>query len=356
MEKTGNKHFLICPLNWGLGHASRCIPIIEKLIVLGQKVSIASDGVALDLLKAEFPEIPAFELPSYNIRYRYESMMVNLVLQSPGIFRTVKKEKKVIAKLIEQEGIDIILSDNRFGCRSSRIPSIYITHQSSIEAGALIPSLFANYVHKKWFKRFDECWIPDFMDKNNLAGKLSTPPRGIKSFYIGPLSRFGQAKSQRLNKYNAIFILSGPEPQRTYFEKLIVQQLQGLAGDYLLVRGTSANTTEKYPNNLEVQGLVTAKRLEKLIGQSEIMVCRSGYSSVMDLFYLEKKALLVPTPGQTEQEYLAKYLFNRNLYYFKTQNKLDLKHDLKRTLEFPGFQNFIESWLLGEAIAKWINY
>lgn len=356
MSELSKKHFLICPLNWGLGHATRCIPIIKKLILLGQKVSIASDGIALKLLQEEFPELPAYELPSYNIRYRFESIIVNMLLQSPGIFRTVHKEKNAIREIVQQASVDIIISDNRFGCRFSSIPSIYITHQSSIEAGALIPSLFASFVHKNWFKKFDECWIPDFLEDNNLAGKLSAPARGIRSFYIGPLSRFNQGNVVQPITHQAIFVLSGPEPQRSYFEQIILNQLSDLQGKFILVRGTSNPLSGNLPNNLEVFDLLTASALEQLISQSEIIVCRSGYSSVMDLYYLGKKALLVPTPGQTEQEYLAEYLLVQKRYYFNTQSKLDLKSDLKKALDFSGFQEFRERWTLDELIAKWINY
>lgn len=355
-EHSKHKHFLVCPLNWGLGHATRCIPIIQQLLKSNQSVSIAGDGISLQLLRKEFPELNAYELPGYNIEYKYASLAINILLQIGKIFKTVKAEKNVIQKIVEDNKIDIIISDNRFGCRNKNTSSIYMTHQSNIEAGDAILSFFVNYVHKNWIRRFDECWIPDFHDDHNLAGTLSAPPQGIRSQYIGPLSRFKAADRTVKKVYDAIFILSGPEPQRSYFEQKIMTQLKNINGKFIVIRGHQAPYKKSIPSHVELVSLAQSKLLFQLIEQSEIIVCRSGYSSIMDLFNLQKPAILIPTPGQTEQEYLARILNEKGLYYAVKQKDLMLDSHLAHAKDFKGFQISKPNHLLSEAIQKWINY
>jgi uncharacterized protein (TIGR00661 family) len=350
------KHFLICPLNWGLGHASRCIPIIRQLLSFEQKVSIAGDGLSLELLKKEFPTADFYNLPSYNIQYKYPSMALNMVLQSRKLFNAIRAERKHVELLVKNENIDVIISDNRFGCRSSNIPSIYITHQSSIEAGGIVSSLFATRIHKSWFSKFDECWIPDFDNENNLAGNLSAPPRGIKSLYIGPLSRFKYESSTSAIKYNGLFILSGPEPQRSYLEAKICSQLSTVAGKFLMVRGTYTPLKSALPPNVECIDLADSSTLYTLKQSSNLLISRSGYSSIMDLFFTQKKALLIPTPGQSEQEYLAEYHMDKKHFLSVRQSALDLKTQLKEAQQYKGFQPMEMQDLLTPALKKWINY
>jgi UDP:flavonoid glycosyltransferase YjiC (YdhE family) len=168
-----SKRILIAPLNWGLGHATRCIPIINELLHQNCEVLLASDGRALNLLKKEFPTLPHFKLPSYDIHYPTKSMILNLAYQGPKIIQTIWQEKKVIEKLIETEQIDIILSDNRFVFYSKKIKSIFITHQINIKTPISFFDQFIAIINHYLIKKFDECWIPDFENNPNLAGSLA---------------------------------------------------------------------------------------------------------------------------------------------------------------------------------------
>ena len=206
------KRILVAVLNWGLGHATRCIPIIKALQEHNFKVFIASDGAALELLKKEFPNIKAFELPSYNISYSKSAYTFKwkLLRETPGILKAINQERKEIKKLVESYQVTAIISDNRFGCRHKHIPSVFITHQLKVLSGST--SLLSSKIHQKYISKFKECWVPDLPGKDNLSGvmgHLKKTPKNVK--YIGPLSRFKNMPQPK--KYNYAVILSGPEPQ-----------------------------------------------------------------------------------------------------------------------------------------------
>jgi uncharacterized protein (TIGR00661 family) len=345
-----SKRILIAPLNWGLGHATRCIPIINELLHQNCEVLLASDGRALNLLKKEFPTLPHFKLPSYDIHYPTKSMILNLAYQGPKIIQTIWQEKKVIEKLIETEQIDIILSDNRFGCYSKKIKSIFITHQINIKTPISFFDQFIAIINHYLIKKFDECWIPDFENNPNLAGSLAhkTNLKNIK--YIGSLSRM--TSFERKKKYDVIAVLSGPEPQRTYLEKAIIEQSENLNSKILIVQGKTESKAKIYQiGDIDIIPFLTTKELNDAIMASEIVICRSGYSSIMDLVNLKSKALLIPTQDQTEQEYLAERLYLNGTFYYQNQKEFDLKIGLEKAKKFNGFnQTFIQEKLLLEAI------
>lgn len=331
------KRILVAPLNWGLGHASRCIPIIENLVQLGAAVMLASDGRALALLKKEFPQLPAFELPGYDVRYEGNSMVWNIATQLPKISRAIYNEKKVIKQLITSHKIDMIISDNRYGCRSSRCENIFITHQINIAIPNLSLGLIVNKINHHFINYFDQVWIPDFEGKNSLAGKLSSTKKSYT--YIGSLSRFKRKKVEKI--YDLIVVLSGPEPQRSILETKIIAQLKTLAIKAVIVQGkTERQETTMLNDQLKIISFLTSKALNEMILQSNIVIARSGYSTIMDLVALGKKAILVPTPGQTEQEYLAERLLEQGRFYFQTQDQLNIKKALEKVKLYRGFESF----------------
>ena len=176
------KRVLIAPLNWGLGHATRCMPIINELLAQGAEVIIATDGRALHLLQKEYPQLTILELPAYNITYRSNNMMLNIAPQLFKIIRAIIKEQKAIRKIIRDYKIDLIISDNRFGCVSSDIPSIFITHQVHIKIPNPTVQRIVNFFNHLFINRFNECWIPDFEDTSqSLSGSLSRS-KGLKSY------------------------------------------------------------------------------------------------------------------------------------------------------------------------------
>lgn len=302
------KNVLVAPLHWGLGHASRCIPIIHELLAADKKIIIASDGGALGLLKKEFPQLPAYELPSYRIRYNGSSMLMNMIRQAPNILNAISSEFKKTQELVNKYEIDTIISDNRYGVKNPSCNNIIICHQINIQDRNQWVRVTATKINNFWLNKFDECWIPDDSEES-LAGKLSEP-KGLKKWeHIGLISRFEKIDTPIKRKILAL--LSGPEPNRSELEEKMINILDG--HDYLMVRGV---VEESQPPNPKVVNFLTAAQLNKEVCASEIVICRSGYSSIMDMKKLDKRAVLIPTPGQSEQEYLAYYLSKRNGHKF----------------------------------------
>ncbi|MFK7807674.1 MAG: glycosyltransferase [Saprospiraceae bacterium] len=305
-------------LNWGLGHATRCIPIVKCLLQEDVNVLLASDGAALELLKKEFPELSSFSLPSYNVRYPFDSMVVNVLLQLPKIVLAIQQERKAIQRLVTEQDVQILISDNRFGCYTPKTYNVFMTHQLNIMAPFSLAEKVIAFWNKKILSRFDLCWVPDFEKAPGLSGDLSHPSPVASVKYIGPLSRMEAIKVKK--KYDAIVILSGPEPQRTRLEKLILQQAKNLPYRFLVVRGKMMDRQPLFQKeNIDIVGHLLANDLAKAIASAEVVIARSGYTTIMDLYALQKKAILVPTPGQTEQEYLGRLLSERGWFVVEEQ-------------------------------------
>ena len=302
---NSKKRILVAPLHWGLGHATRCIPIINALIEHGFEPIIASDGVALDLLKKEFPKLICLELPSYNIEYskKGQSLKLKLFKNIPKILKAIKAEKRVTQTIIKKYKIDGIISDNRFGVYNSKVPSVYITHQLNVLSGNT--TWISTKLHQHIIKKYDECWIPDVEGEFNLSGRLGHlkhAPFPLK--YLGAISRFEKSKLPVI--YDLLVLLSGPEPQRTIIEELLFKQLKTYKGKVLFIKGkVETKQTISNNGNFTIYNFMQTQELQKALNESKLIIARSGYTTVLDLTKLEKKAFFIPTPGQFEQEYIA---------------------------------------------------
>jgi uncharacterized protein (TIGR00661 family) len=334
------KRILITPLDWGLGHATRCIPIIQELLSQGNEVMIASSGLALNLLKEEFPQLTFFQLPSYKATYsKWLPLMISVFWQSPYFFYVIRKEHALANKLIGDHKIDIVISDNRYGCYSKKVNSVFITHQLTIQMpkGLIWLQRFVNYFNHHLIKRFNICWVPDFPDQR-LSGVLTTT--GLPVVFIGSLSRFVKKSTKPEKLYSLSILLSGPEPQRTLLEDKMMHQLKSYHGKVRFVRGLPGDlrSTPAVSSNVEVINHLRAQELQETIESSEIILARSGYTTIMDLYALECKAIFIPTPGQTEQEYLAEKLKKSNITLSQPQDKFDLSEAITKAKSYTGFQ------------------
>lgn len=321
---------VISMLDWGLGHTTRCIPIINELIAQGLKVIIAAESDALKILKLEFPNAEFRHLPGYNINYSRNKRLFGLkiVAQLPRIFAKIRFEKKWLKVLLKELNVQVIISDNRPGFYHPSVHSIYITHQLNIKTGNVITNKIATYLHSYFIKKFDECWIPDALN-NGLSGDLSHRNLLINAKFIGPLSRF-KKDDRPIKTFDVSIILSGPEPQRSIFEAILLKQAQTLNKKILVVRGLPNETKEIKANSesILIKNHLSATALNDAINSSKIIVSRCGYSSVMDYARVAAKAILVPTPGQSEQEYLGNYLSAKKYFMVCTQDAINLGKDL----------------------------
>ena len=303
---------LICPLNWGLGHATRCVPLIRQLLAGGHEPVLVSDGFPLEFLRQGFPSLRIIEYPSYSIHYASGKSQVSaMIVQLPNIIRGILKEHTWLKNKLKTEHFDQVISDNRFGMWNKGVHSIYITHQLMVKMpkGMEFLESVVHLIHKGIITRYNECWIPDTLEDGGLSGDLSHKyPLPKNAMFIGTLSRFQGINTININTdFEVVAIISGIEPQRTLFEEHLTESFRNATHKTLLITGQPQ--TEKRENNIGnvtiVSHLPDTELASVLLGATRI-ISRSGYSTIMDLDALGclGKAELIATPGQTEQEYL----------------------------------------------------
>jgi uncharacterized protein (TIGR00661 family) len=337
-------NILIAPLDWGLGHATRCIPLIRQLIQKNCKVLIASEGRIKCLLEKEFPQLSFLPLKGYRIHYskNHWTLPLHIGIQIPKILSTIQYENERVREIVEEHNIHGIISDNRYGFYHKTIPSIFITHQLRIKTPfGKIADNFLQKLNYRYINRFTQCWVPDHESPVNFAGELSHPQKkpSLPLSYVGPLSRLH--KLEEKENY-LLILLSGPEPQRTIFESILMEELKDFTGPVVLVRGLPGEAKQlKLPSNISVHNHLPSEELNQKLNEASLVISRCGYSTVMDLAVLKKKSILIPTPGQTEQEYLARHLMKNNLALCIDQKKFRLKTALDLSLHFNyQFENF----------------
>ena len=333
------KRILVAPLDWGIGHATRCIPIINALIKNNFEVILAADARPLHLLSTEFPELEMIRFEGYNIKYsKYLSMSLSIIFQIPKIFWNIKKENNVLNEIIKQYKIDGVISDNRFGLYSKKVPCIFITHQLKIQTPSF--SKILRYFNYQYINAYNCCWVMDD-EKINLAGNLSKPNTlPNNTHYIGIQSRF--VKQEIKKEYEFLGIVSGPEPQRSILEKGLILALKNRKERSIIILGKPELNTSNQIGNLTIKSHLDAVSLNIVISQSKLIICRSGYSTVMDLAKLGKKAIFIPTPGQTEQEYLANYYMTKNISFTQNQKEFNLDLAITKSKSFSGFTDSFE--------------
>lgn len=309
---------LIAPLNWGLGHATRCIPLVRQYLEQGDEVVLGGDGESLLLLQRHFPQLRVIQLPSLELRYAANDQQRGFYLRAiPALLRFTIADHYYLRQQLAIEHFDLIISDNRFGLFTRQTRCVYITHQLYVRLPRrlCIFQPLARALHACVFKRYHEVWVPDFANsENRLAGELCHGgcfDTYVK--YIGPLSRFASSEGtpkelRRNSEYSVVAILSGLEPQRSIFEQAILERYANTPDKVLIVRGKVAEAQTKISrNNITMVASLSDQALLEVMEQATTIVARSGYSTIMDLAVLGllHKAELHPTPGQSEQEYLA---------------------------------------------------
>ncbi len=372
---------LLSPMEWGLGHASRCIPILNYLINNCQAdLVVAANGPQAALIRAVFPTLSIVDIPAYSISYHKNraGTFTRLAFSLPHLAQQIRAENRWLLEFARNHPLDAIISDNRYGLWHPKIPSYLITHQLGIKTpfGKSLDALVRNQLYK-YIGKFNACWVPDFKETElSLAGELSHPKHlpGIPVEYIGPLTRITPAVKNAIipelaslslpafqstitntsfqfrsdaikeghgTAIQLLVVLSGPEPQRSIFEELILNQWAQAPGQLLLlVRGlpeensgtqsnfkkTNNNISREavhIPNAMAVNHLSPAA-LSQAIANANCILTRSGYSSIMDLLPHHSNCWMVPTPGQTEQEYLAHYLAGKGLIQTQEQHRFSL--------------------------------
>jgi len=330
MSGPKNKRILFAVLNWGLGHATRSIPLIQAL-AKQNSVIIASTGRSLDLLKKEFPNLECVDFPDYGSHYsKFGFLLIPyLGLQVPVILWRLIKERRHTKYLVEHHDIDMLFSDSRFGVFSGDIPSYFITHQLRFPLPRLLKWMtpLSEWYNRYFFSQYHKVFVIDAEGNINLSRDLSHKGRIAKHeklVYVGALSSIKPKQTEE--DIDVLVSISGPESARTYFEEIILRQIDTIPGKKVIVLGKPGESERVQKNqDVTIFNHVSRKKMTELMNRSKLIVCRSGYSTVMELVALNKPAVLVPTPGQTEQEYLARYYQQQQMFYVTKQRQLDLR-------------------------------
>lgn len=357
------KTVMVAALNWGIGHATRDMPIINRLIKKGCRVILASDGAALNVWRREYPELETVELPSWNIKYqKWGSFTLKMASRAPYIIKAIREERKIIAEAIKKYQIDGLISDNRFGAYSPDIPTVFITHQISLRLTPLLRwaegILF--YYNNYFIKNFDTVWVPDYDGSPNLTGELSHRHKLKNEVrFLGPISRFMDLWDGKFPapEYDVSVVLSGVEPQRTMLEEKLTEQLKALPNTkVILVQGRSdKNETTEIRPGFTVKSYMASEELMETFLKSKYIICRSGYSTILDLAVMKQTALMIPTPGQTEQVYLAEWLGKQGLVVCQDQRKLDVQAGIEKLKTTKGFSLTSDSSVLNNAIDDFLG-
>lgn len=338
-------HAFISPLNWGLGHSTRDIPIIRELLSHGHEVTVATSGNALALLKKEFPDCNFIFFKDYPAPYSSTRFFLpKFVANIPVLLKAMADERKKLTQILSQDKYDLIISDNRLGVYSEKIPSYFITHQLRFSLpDYLWPFELGTLYGQGFFFRakFDGLIVPDISPNgHNLSGKLcqsNLDSTKQMTYYAGILT--STAKMNVDKDLDYLIIVSGPEPQRTKLEEIVRKQVGKLPGEKVVLLGSpQKDEKKKLDADTTVYSYVSTEEKIELMNRARFLISRSGYTTMMELAELEKrKGLFTPTPGQTEQEYLSKYYAKKGWFYSKSQYKLRLSEDVETATDYNGF-------------------
>lgn len=319
-------------LDWGLGHATRSVPIIQGFLNEGAEVVIAGAGRAGDLLQKEFPQLEYIALPAYAPSYSGNNMVLDMAQQAFHFLKVIDKEHRLLQQLIDEHSFDLVISDGRFGMHTTKLPCIMIAHQIALQMPGImkLAEPLVNLKNRSYLDQYTEVWIPDHSARQNLSGKLSHVA-GLPDRYkfIGPLSRLVTTHDKTIPN-SVLILLSGPEPQRTHLQQTVEKQINRTPYQFTIVEGKpeDVKSTNVHDKTHRTIPYLTTDQLAVEMSKADVVICRSGYSSIMDLAAMGKKALLIPTPGQTEQEYLAQHLSYHSNFVVQQQSKLHLQKGL----------------------------
>ena len=362
--KTSNPIALVCPLDWGIGHAARCVPVAGALQDQGWKVIVAADGRPYEFFRNEYPELEMMRFPGPEVRYpRGRGMVLAMASNIPRLLLGFRKEHEVLKKLVSETGAGLVISDNRYGCWHPDVKSVFMTHQLNIQLPSYMhcAAPVLRKINYSFIRNYDECWVPDVEDEGGLSGRLS---HGLKlpvnCHFIGPLTRFSASVPEPADlpclAAEIFIMLSGPEPQRRILESLIIGQLKETSHTAIIAGGrTESKESSVIEGRIHLYSHLPSSLMKHYIENARYVICRSGYSTLMDLAALGKPAILIPTPGQTEQEYLAKRFFKMNIHYSVPQKQFQLREALMNSAGYKGILLQNDLKVLNQRLERFSN-
>ena len=352
---------LVCPLDWGLGHATRCIPVIRALEDEGWKVIVAADGRPWEFFHSEYPEMDLVRFPGTRVSYPSGSgMVLAMAATIPKMLNGFRLEHKFLKKLVKETGASLVISDNRYGCWHTGVKSVFITHQLNIQVPDDLQWLARPLlkINMLFINKYDECWIPDMEDEDGLSGRLSHfAGLPVHCHFIGPLTRFSSLEPEPSElpcpPAEIVALISGPEPQRSILESLVITELIKTSHSAIIAGGRTESTDrEIIGGRIHIFPHLQTSLMQYYINHASAVICRSGFSTLMDLAALGKPAVLIPTPGQTEQEYLALSLSERKIHYLVSQKNFTLAEALEKGKEFKGIMLLNDYTILKQRLKR----
>ncbi len=364
LNRMHSKKVLVAPLDWGLGHTTRCLPLIKHLETLGAAVFFAGNEVQCQLVAQQSPQLHFLSLPGYAVRYARSAggFLPKMLGQVPAVMRRINAEHKWLLETVSEHRIEGIISDNRYGLWHPQVPSVILCHQLGLHTGlGAFADRAAAQLHSRMLSKFGALWIPDREAAPGLSGKLGHPkrlPAGAK--YTGPLSQFEKrlpAENSGLKKL--VILLSGPEPQRTILSDLLWEQVCAGNSPAVFVEGKRDVPERVSDAPVEWHSMLTGKELQGVLENASYVVCRGGYTTLMDAAMLHLKLILIPTPGQGEQQYLGQLFSETGRGLGFKQAGFDLQGALKRAADFPfktvlpaggepdAFKPMLQDWYFG---------
>lgn len=321
-----------------MGHATRCIPVISELLNQGVDVVIGADKGPLKVLQEAYPDLEYVRIPGPLITYRNKSFVLNMLRQTMGFIKGLRAENRQLSQILAEHRINGVISDNRLGLHSKKVPTVVMSHQLNLKFPVVSGPV--NAINRFLMKRFSNIWIPDFDSDLSLSGHLSKHKRDLKPIFVGPLSRLTTSdidEEIELPEKFAACILSGPEPQRTFLEKKVMEGLENSVYNWVVVRGLPGNTCMEKRGRHLILNYANSRILKAIISRADGVLSRSGYSTVMDIVIMKKRAVFIPTPGQTEQEYLASYYEEKNWFAKIDQETFRLNDAERLFIKSEGF-------------------
>jgi len=353
------KNILVCPLDWGLGHATRMVPVIRELQNQGANVILAADNGPLEFLMRYFPNNTVIRLEGFKPEYPADGSMAWAMAKSlPKMITASKKAKKELQNIVDKYHIDALISDNRYELSNLSIPSVFVTHQLNIQTSGFqnIVSPILIIIVNYYLNKFDEVWVPDF-ENNQLSGKLSrSKTKRGNLYHVGYLTRFNAPKkTNSAKKIDLLVMLSGPEPQRSILEDIVTKQAIESGLTTVILQGKPDGKMTPSVNNVVFLPHASDDEITDLIVSTEYLICRPGYSTLMDLASIGKKAIFIPTPGQTEQEYLSRKLMSEGIAFSQSQSSFDLSAAILQQNNYTGLNNDLQNNVLAVRISNLLN-
>ncbi|MFP4223274.1 MAG: glycosyltransferase [Phycisphaeraceae bacterium] len=334
--------------SWGLGHATRDLVLIRALLEAGCEVTVVATGPALKVLRGELGERCDYldwpDMPS-TISRSTIGFYVKTISFIPRIFLAWFDEKRRLRKLLRDRPIDVVISDHRYGLVTDAVPCFFISHSPRYIApwrSWFMETCMELFV-AAWLRPAEKLLVPDH-DQRGLSGDMSHKTRFFpreKMVFLGQLSSLSLPDDPPGQDIDTFISISGPEPQRTRFQAKVLGQLGRLKGRTVVTLGLPGREPPRVkdvPANVEIHAYLGRAEQQRMMLRSRLVVCRSGYTTLMELAELGRPALLVPTPAQTEQLYLAKTLREQGLFHSVKQSELDLSRDIPLARERPGYQ------------------